>query len=41
MLSDGHLAAAGHPRDVLVPDLLREVYGVEADVLSTRAPVDR
>ena len=33
VLADGHLAAAGHPRDVLVPDLLREVYGVEADVL--------
>jgi len=34
VLSDGHLAAAGHPRDVLVPDLLRRVYGVEADVLT-------
>jgi iron complex transport system ATP-binding protein len=33
VLSDGRLAAAGHPRDVLRPALLREVYGVEADVL--------
>ena len=33
VLKDGHLAAAGHPGDVLRPDLLREVYGVEADVL--------
>ena len=33
VLADGHLAAAGHPRDVLRPDLLREVYGVEADIL--------
>ncbi|MBO3103264.1 ABC transporter ATP-binding protein [Cellulomonas fengjieae] len=33
VLSDGHLAAAGHPADVLRPDLLREVYGVEADIL--------
>jgi iron complex transport system ATP-binding protein len=32
VLSDGRLAAAGHPRDVLTPDLLREVYGVDADV---------
>ncbi len=34
VLADGHLAAAGHPGDVLRPDLLREVYGVEADVLT-------
>jgi len=34
VLSDGHLAAAGHPRDVLRPALLREVYGVDADVLT-------
>jgi iron complex transport system ATP-binding protein len=33
VLSGGRLAAAGHPRDVLRPDLLREVYGVECDVL--------
>lgn len=34
VLSDGRLVAAGHPADVLVPDLIRDVYGVEADVLS-------
>jgi len=33
VLREGRLAAAGHPRDVLVPNLLRHVYGVEADVL--------
>ena len=33
VLSGGRLAAAGHPREVLRPALLREVYGVEADVL--------
>ncbi|CAN5225986.1 ABC transporter ATP-binding protein [soil metagenome] len=33
VLSDGRLAAAGHPRDVLTPGLLRDVYGVDADVL--------
>ncbi|PVU81901.1 histidinol phosphatase [Cellulomonas sp. WB94] len=33
VLADGRLAAAGHPRDVLTPQLLRDVYGVEADVL--------
>ncbi|GIG21794.1 ABC transporter ATP-binding protein [Cellulomonas chitinilytica] len=33
VLSQGRLAAAGHPREVLRPPLLREVYGVEADVL--------
>ena len=33
VLHDGRLAAAGHPRDVLRPALLREVYGVEADIL--------
>ena len=33
VLSDGRLAAAGHPRDVLTPALLRDVYGVDADVL--------
>ena len=31
--ADGHLAAAGHPREVLTPALLRQVYGVEADIL--------
>ena len=33
VLADGHLAAAGHPREVLTPALLRQVYGVEADIL--------
>jgi iron complex transport system ATP-binding protein len=33
VLHDGTLAAAGHPRDVLTAHLLREVYGVEADIL--------
>ncbi|WP_273651578.1 putative F420-0 ABC transporter ATP-binding protein [Cellulomonas fimi] len=33
VLSDGRLAAAGHPREVLRPGLLRDVYGVDADVL--------
>jgi len=33
VLREGKLAAAGHPRDVLTPELLRHVYGVEADVL--------
>ncbi|MBU4336927.1 MAG: ATP-binding cassette domain-containing protein [Actinobacteria bacterium] len=33
VLSGGRLVAAGHPVDVLRPALLREVYGVEADVL--------
>ncbi|WP_258726629.1 ABC transporter ATP-binding protein [Cellulomonas sp. NS3] len=34
VLSGGRLAAAGHPRDVLRPALLREVYGVDCDVLT-------
>ena len=34
VLSEGHLAAAGHPRDVLRPELLRDVYGVDCDVLT-------
>ncbi|MBB2924974.1 ATP-binding cassette domain-containing protein [Cellulomonas cellasea] len=34
VLSAGRLAAAGHPRDVLRPALLSEVYGVECDVLT-------
>ena len=34
VLSDGRLAAAGHPRDVLSPDLIRRVYGVDCDVLT-------
>jgi iron complex transport system ATP-binding protein len=33
VLTEGRLAAAGHPRDVLTAQLLREVYGVDADVL--------
>ncbi|RYV51739.1 putative F420-0 ABC transporter ATP-binding protein [Pengzhenrongella frigida] len=34
VLSDGHLAAAGDPREVLRPDLIRAVYGVDCDVLT-------
>ncbi|HEY8720133.1 ATP-binding cassette domain-containing protein [Pengzhenrongella sp.] len=34
VLSKGRLAAAGHPRDVLRPDLIRDVYGVDCDVLT-------
>ncbi|GEA88409.1 putative F420-0 ABC transporter ATP-binding protein [Cellulomonas cellasea] len=34
VLSGGRLAAAGHPRDVLRPALLSEVYGVDCDVLT-------
>ncbi|MCM0639012.1 ATP-binding cassette domain-containing protein [Cellulomonas sp. zg-Y766] len=34
VLSAGRLAAAGPPADVLTPALLREVYGVDADVLT-------
>ncbi len=33
VLADGRLVAAGPPADVLTPPLLREVYGVDADVL--------
>ncbi len=33
VLAGGRLVAAGHPRDVLRPELVREVYGVESDVL--------
>jgi iron complex transport system ATP-binding protein len=34
VLSGGRLVAAGHPRDVLTADLVRRVYGVEAEVLT-------
>jgi iron complex transport system ATP-binding protein len=34
VLAGGHLVAAGHPADVLVPALIRDVYGVQADVLT-------
>jgi iron complex transport system ATP-binding protein len=34
VLAGGQLVAAGHPADVLVPDLIRDVYGVQADVLT-------
>ncbi|WP_448061146.1 putative F420-0 ABC transporter ATP-binding protein [Cellulomonas hominis] len=34
VLSAGHLAAAGHPRDVLRPALIHDVYGVDSDVLT-------
>jgi iron complex transport system ATP-binding protein len=33
VLSEGRLAAAGSPADVLTPSLVRDVYHVEADVL--------
>src|SRR5699024_2485094 len=33
VLRDGALHAAGDPDSVLTPDTIREVYGVEADVL--------
>ena len=33
VLRDGRLHAAGDPDSVLTPDTIREVYGVEADVL--------
>lgn len=42
VLRDGALHAAGDPARVLSPDTIREVYGVEADVLAhprTLAPV--
>ena len=34
VLSQGRLAAAGDPRDVLRPDLIHAVYGVDCDVLT-------
>ena len=34
VLSNGRLAAAGSPSDVLTPELVRAVYHVDADVLS-------
>ncbi|HWJ85557.1 MAG TPA: putative F420-0 ABC transporter ATP-binding protein [Cellulomonas sp.] len=34
VLSAGRLVAAGHPNDVLQPELLRDVYGVSAEVLA-------
>jgi len=34
VLSNGRLAAAGSPADVLTPDLVRDVYGVDAHVLT-------
>jgi len=33
-LSDGRVFAAGLPEEVVTPELLREVFGVEADVVS-------
>ena len=33
VLSEGRLAAAGAPADVLTPDVIRDVYHVDADVL--------
>ncbi|AEE65819.1 hemin ABC transporter ATP-binding protein [Bordetella pertussis] len=34
LLADGRLAALGPPADVLTPDHMRRVYGIEADVLA-------
>ena len=34
MLSAGRVVAAGDPRDVLTPGLIRDVWGVEAHVLA-------
>lgn len=33
VLADGRVVAAGSPRDVLTPELIRSVYGVRAEVL--------
>ena len=33
VLADGRVVAAGTPADVLTPALIRDVWGVEADVL--------
>jgi iron complex transport system ATP-binding protein len=32
LIQEGHVLAAGAPRDVLTPERIRELYGVEADV---------
>ncbi|TDE02413.1 ABC transporter ATP-binding protein [Jiangella asiatica] len=32
LLRDGRVAAAGSPRDVLVPEVIRDVFGVDCDV---------
>lgn len=37
LLRDGRLAGAGAPRHVLTADTVRDVYGVETEVLSTSA----
>ncbi|WP_171166632.1 ABC transporter ATP-binding protein [Streptomyces sp. I05A-00742] len=37
-MKDGRIVAQGAPRDVVVPALVRELYGIEADVL--QAPDD-
>ena len=36
LLADGRILAAGPPAQVLTPALLREAFGIEADVLATR-----
>ncbi|WP_409340887.1 ABC transporter ATP-binding protein [Paenibacillus sp. MBLB4367] len=35
VIQKGHLAFTGKPRDVLTPDIIRDVYGVEAEVQFT------
>jgi iron complex transport system ATP-binding protein len=37
LLADGRIAAAGPPADVIRPELLRVAFGVDAEVLQTRA----
>ncbi len=33
VLHEGKVAAAGDPREILTPDLIKEVYGIEADIV--------
>jgi iron complex transport system ATP-binding protein len=37
LLADGRILAAGAPRDVIRPDLLRSAFGVEALVIESPA----
>jgi iron complex transport system ATP-binding protein len=36
VLKSGRLMAAGSPREILTPDLIRDVYGVHCEVLTGR-----